>query len=150
MRSTQLTKETSEPVGLTSSAESTPPKPSPEETSDEKKSVESGESGTLVTGSSTALTKSDAVSPEILPAESAKTLIDLQQESLASLSLINDSAKHLFDLMKDIRKDVEADVPAATRRVNPMHINAACNCARSINGLLKLKLDVLKFQKGAK
>lgn len=83
-------------------------------------------------------------SGEILPASSVETSRDLQQESLVSLNLINDSASYLFDLMKGIGREAKSQDAS---RINPQLINAACNCGKQITSLLRLKLDVLKASK---
>lgn len=65
----------------------------------------------------------------------------LNEENSPSMSLIDDSAKHLFELMKSIRLDKEKPDPNA--------INAACNCAKNIRELMGLKLSAYKASKGS-
>lgn len=53
-----------------------------------------------------------------------------------SMNLIDESAKQLFETMKTIIAS------------SPEEINAACNCAKQIQSLMRLKLDVIRTKKG--
>jgi hypothetical protein len=129
-----------DPPGPTSDEQRIAVAETSERSSAENTSESSGDSGMQETGSNTALTKSAAATPEILPAESESSSSSLQKANASSLKLIDDSAKHLFGLMEGIAKD--APKPDDARRLDPQRVNAACNCAKQIHSLLKLKLDI--------
>jgi hypothetical protein len=57
-----------------------------------------------------------------------------------STNLIDDSIKHLHGLLKSIR--VEAD--DFNVRHSPQLVNAACNCAKQIGGLIRLQTDMFR------
>lgn len=65
----------------------------------------------------------------------------LSVETLDSKNLIDDSVRQLHELMKSVA------TPRGDRLPDAQMINAACNCASSINNLLKLKLEVYKAMK---
>lgn len=70
-----------------------------------------------------------------------KAVLRLQQQDSGmepsdSMILIDESARHMLDLMKGLNAR------------EPEGITAACNCARQIEKLMRLKLDVLRTKKG--
>lgn len=109
----------------------------------EKLNANEPENGMQRTEPSTSLTKSVGATPEILPRESSRSLLDLKEELSASMKLIDDSTRHLFDLMKSIGAD-QPQNPEIRKLADPQQINSACNCAKQIYGLLRLKFDVAK------
>ena len=54
------------------------------------------------------------------------------------MNLIDDSALHLHGLMKSVA------IEAPERKLDPLMINAVCNCAKNVTNLMKLKLDIVK------
>lgn len=60
-----------------------------------------------------------------------------------SMNLIDESANHIFDLMKGLSNNVpDSDV----KRYDPDRVNAAVACANSIYKFMRLKLDVIKAE----
>jgi hypothetical protein len=60
-----------------------------------------------------------------------------------SMSLLDSTANHLHGLMKGLTANQpEAEI----RKYDPEIVNAACNCAKNIREIMKLKLDALKVQ----
>lgn len=78
------------------------------------------------------------------PAKSGELLQSLEGESLASMSLIESSAKQLHELMTSIAAQAKGQ-----DRLNPQSVNAAVNCAKQMGQLLKLKIEFAKLM-GAK
>lgn len=68
-------------------------------------------------------------------------LISSEGAKYLHLNLIDSTAKHLHGLMKSIA----VDHPEI--RNSPQMVNAACNCAKNMRELLRLKLDVVKESK---
>lgn len=62
-----------------------------------------------------------------------------QQEKSNSMSLIDDSAKHLHELMKSV-----GHLPKPGKKVDPARVKMACEAARQMTSLLRLKLDILR------
>ena len=63
----------------------------------------------------------------------------LPVETSYSMSLIDESAKHLHILMKSAAK-IDQD----TMYIDPRGVKAACEAAKQMTSLLKLKLDIMK------
>lgn len=64
-----------------------------------------------------------------------------------SMSLLDDSANHLYALMKGLH----ANAPEPeTRAYDPDRVRAACLCASEIHKLMRLKLDAIRLAKGIK
>lgn len=64
-----------------------------------------------------------------------------------SMSLIDDSAQLLFGLMKDAAEPEKYE--DGSDRVSLDGVNSAVECAKQIQSLMRLKLDVIKeFKKG--
>lgn len=59
-----------------------------------------------------------------------------------SMSLIDDSAAHLFGLMKGLTANRP---PADVQAFDPERVQAAVNCAKAIHQLMRLKLDAIKL-----
>lgn len=68
-------------------------------------------------------------------AESRPTLLSAGEVILQSTSLIDDSAKHLFGLMKNLSSNCADDA------------KVACDLAKQIQGLARVKLDYIKALK---
>ena len=66
--------------------------------------------------------------------------------SSPSMSLLDDTAKHLFGLMKSV---TESHDPAY-RKLQTHEVQVACDCAKNIREILKLKLEAIKYQRGLK
>ncbi len=63
-------------------------------------------------------------------------LQDTVEETLLSQSLVDESANHLLGLMKGLNPRVAGEVATA------------CECAKQIQALVRLKLDVYRTLKG--
>jgi hypothetical protein len=85
----------------------------------------------------TPLISSPRASRSLSPSESSDNIVS------PSLSLIDSVAEHTFDLMKGLHGDRP---PASVRTFDPERVNAACNCAKQIYSLMRLKLDAIKIQ----
>ena len=62
----------------------------------------------------------------------------LQVAQLKSMNCIDVSIDHLRKLMKDVAKE----------SITPETVNAAVNCARQMQNMMRLKLDIMKASKG--
>lgn len=86
----------------------------------------------------------NAVTPETRFADSLTPFPNIDQVGSATTSLIDDSARQLHELMSSANR-------AAQNEENlfktSQHINAACNCAKQIASLLRVKLDIYKSYK---
>jgi hypothetical protein len=67
---------------------------------------------------------------------SINTLDNTSSDKSPSTSLIDSSAQHLFDLMKSLEKN------KSSTRVET--VKAACECAKGIQSLIRLKLDMYR------
>ena len=76
--------------------------------------------------------------------ESETLLPSFEKAPSESTSLIDDSVRQLHGLMSDVRTAIKSK---GTERMDPQLVNAACNCAKQISGLLKLQLQWEKGQK---
>lgn len=65
-------------------------------------------------------------------------------EELTSMNLIDRSAECMFGMMEVLEKDIRQNRDGHEKRL----IDAACNCAKQIEKLMRLKLDVLKLKAG--
>ncbi|MFI5342838.1 MAG: hypothetical protein ACHQUC_01320 [Chlamydiales bacterium] len=84
------------------------------------------------------------VTTEILQSESQQPSVTLPLVEYQSMNLIDDSAKHLFELMRGLH----ANKPNPEIQLyDPERIHAACACAKNIRELLKLKLEAIKLQR---
>lgn len=102
---------------------------------------EYGETGTPETETDTAETSEIDETDETQLEASSLLSEALSEASSISLDLIDDSTTHLHGLMKSIGADTKD--PQKTQRT-PEMVNAACNCAKQIHSLLRLKFDVMK------
>lgn len=91
---------------------------------------------------------SSAVEGEILPSDSSDLSTRLNEETLASLNLINDTANQLFGVMKSYGKASRSQEEVVT--YSPQQINAICNLGKNITNALRLKLDISKSIKNGK
>lgn len=106
------------------------------------RSTNDKESGTMQTTKNNS-TKSKPEEGAMIPR------LDLQPQSMTSelaeypsLSLIDKSANHLYESMKQLSKEDDGHLP--THRAEVM-----VNCARELKGMIRLKLDVFKFMNDA-
>ncbi len=79
--------------------------------------------------------RSDVLPPLSQSMTPITTSKNIELVESASMSLLDRSADHMFELMKGLSGGDSADV------------NAACNCAKNIQSLMRLKLDAMKLQK---
>ena len=65
----------------------------------------------------------------------------VRQDSLASMSLIDNTANHLLTLMKG----VTGHETTSEGVYDPMRVNAACNCAKQIYLMMQSKIQINKL-----
>lgn len=106
---------------------------------------ERGELGMPKTETATLSKSAPAAIVETLPAKLEEQSSTSSAEPLISMHLIDDSVTHLHGLMKGIASEARE---AEKRRLDPAMVNAACNCAKNIYGLMRLKFDVVKASRG--
>lgn len=82
--------------------------------------------------------------PETRLTDSLTPFPNIDQVQSESTSLIDVSARQLSELMTSISATVKME-ESLFKSVN--HVNAACNCAKQIAALLKVKLDIYKEYK---
>ncbi len=61
-----------------------------------------------------------------------------------SMSLLDESANHMFGLMKGLHAN---QPPAEVRSYDPDRVNSAVACANTIYKIMRLKLDAIKVQR---
>lgn len=84
---------------------------------------------------------------EVLEPNSSSTLPTSEIIASESMSLLDESANHMFDLMKGLH----ANQPAAeVKSYDPDRVNAAVACANTIYKIMRLKLDAIKVQRKLK
>lgn len=64
-----------------------------------------------------------------------------------SMSLLDESANHMFGLMKGLQAN---QPPAEIRAFDPERVNSAVACANTIYKIMRLKLDAIKVQRKIK
>lgn len=64
-----------------------------------------------------------------------------------SMSLLDESANHMLDLMKGLHAN---QPPAEVRAFDPERVNSAVACANTIYKIMRLKLDAIKVQRKIK
>lgn len=106
------------------------------------------ETGTPGTQSISVRKSSSAVEGEILPSDSLALSTRLEEETLASVNLINDTANHLYGVMKSFGKAARSQEDVVT--YSPQQINAICNLGKNITNALRLKLDISKGLKNGR
>jgi hypothetical protein len=67
--------------------------------------------------------------------------------SSPSMSLLDESAQHMFALMKGLHAN---QPPAEVRSYDPERVNSAVSCANTIYKIMRLKLDAIKIQEKMK
>jgi hypothetical protein len=77
------------------------------------------------------------------PSDSKEQSSNVAMVVSPSMNLLDSVSEHLFGLMQGL---VANKPPADIQRYNPDEVNAACNCAKNIREILKLKLEALKVQ----
>lgn len=101
--------------------------------------TESSESGTPATAN-TPFEKSPSADTAVIPSEdSTQISIDVNAARSVSMNLIDSSVQELKNLMHAAAKSAQRQ-----DHVNPQLVGAACNAAKQMYGLLRLKLDILK------
>lgn len=101
-------------------------------------------SGITPTTNGRDLTKLTAESTVSLHATSITPFPNIDQVKSESTNLIDESTKQLKDLMKSLTKQVTTE-ENLFKSVNS--VNAACNCAKQISSLIRVKLDIYKEYK---
>lgn len=76
----------------------------------------------------------------VIPSPSSIKLPSLEEGTSQSMTLIDDSAKTLFGLMEDIKKKTDRDGG---------DVMTACEIAKQIASLARVKLDFIKLMKGS-
>lgn len=80
---------------------------------------------------------------EILPTVSTGQSSDVSLVISPSMSLLDDTANHLHSLMRGLHANQpEPEI----RAFDPERVNSACNCAKQIYSIMRLKLDAIKVQ----
>jgi hypothetical protein len=69
--------------------------------------------------------------------DSLKPSTSTAAENSNSMSLIDDSAKHLYELMK-------SSAPTQGQEFNSERVKAVCQTAKEMREMLRLKLDILR------
>lgn len=94
------------------------------------------------------------INPDIknLPSVRSETNSDstlLTSEIIASpsMALLDESANHMFGLMKGLHAN---QPPAEIRAYDPDRVNSAVACANTIYKIMRLKLDAIKVQRKLK
>lgn len=79
---------------------------------------------------------------EIQQGDSSKPLMNLEMVNSPSMSLLDDTATHLYGLMKSLGEQSHE-----FRKLQPHEISIACDCAKNIREIMKLKLEAIKAQR---
>ncbi|MGZ3802860.1 MAG: hypothetical protein ACXVB4_01525 [Pseudobdellovibrionaceae bacterium] len=87
--------------------------------------------------------KTEGSQRELFPEQ----LMNLETAQSASMNLIEESANHLYGLMKQLKPKKNA---SNIEVVDTETVHAACNCAKNIRELMNLKLNAMKFQNSLK
>jgi len=104
----------------------------------------SGTTGIVPTGPGKELKKSSGVSVEIHRMGSLTPFPNIDQVESPTTSLIDGSTRQLKELMDSCARSAVTE-ENLLKSINS--VNAAANCAKNIQGLLKLKLDIYKAYK---
>lgn len=86
----------------------------------------------------------DEKNKSLIPyADSEAQLVNFEGVKSHSMSLIDDSIEHLHGLMKCVGNNVKERAKSNDRigTIDPQVVNAACNVAREMGNILKIKLD---------
>lgn len=78
---------------------------------------------------------------------SSSTLLNSEIVASQSMSLLDESANHMFDLMKGLHAN---QPPADVKAFDPDRVNSAVACANTIYKIMRLKLDAIKVQRKLK
>lgn len=109
-------------------------------------------SGTKETESESLPKSTSAVTGETLPALSAPPTGLLPADISQSMKLLDESAAQMFSLMKRLNPQKSFDPDQRELDENPTklidvhRVQAACNCAKQIYSLARLKLDAIKLR----
>lgn len=104
-------------------------------------------SGTTVMQSQTEEKSVSAASAATQSEDFTRQSINFDAERSRLLSLTGSSAEHLYALMRSIVRP-PCEINEVGPRLDVARVNAACNCAKNLQGMLRLKLDVLKGKAG--
>jgi hypothetical protein len=93
--------------------------------------------------------------PSSLPPDAGETQqsgstalsLRLSGETLASMNLLRDTGKHLYELMLGLHKN-QPSVEA--KLYDPERVKAAAECGKQIISTMRMQLDILKFAKELK
>lgn len=89
-----------------------------------------------------------SVQPSVLPEPSSSNTSPTSEIIESQLmSLLDESANHMFDLMKGLHSNQPA---AEVKAYDPDRVNSAVNCANTIYKIMRLKLDAIKVQRKLK
>lgn len=111
-----------------------------------KRSEKDNENGTQEIRSNN-LKKSDNEGREMtLPEDSTPQYMSSEMVRSPSMNLIDDSAKHLYSLMKGLTHNYPPD-KLEIQAYQPVTVQTAVDCAKEIRNLMFLKLETMKFQK---
>lgn len=111
-----------------------------------QKKMKDGKTGTIGITKENGLKKHSEESNVILTASSITPYPNIDEVQSPSIHLIDESTKQLKDLMNAITSNVVEEKNLFSS-VNTA--NAACNCAKQIASLLRVKLDIYKeYKKG--
>lgn len=88
---------------------------------------------------------------ETLPPDSAISLQGFGEARPEQMNLLDSSIRQLYGLMVDVASDVrKKSRPGIESYIDSKTVNAACNCAKQMASLLKLKIDFKKMEGGGK
>jgi hypothetical protein len=103
--------------------------------------------GSLPTGPNDSTSDAEPTTDERRLAKLERTLSSTlpTSEMLASqsMNLLDESANHMFDLMKGLHGN---QPPAEIKAFDPDRVNSAVACANTIYKIMRLKLDAIKVQ----
>lgn len=91
----------------------------------------------------------DTSAPPLEPPEPSTNNTSPTSEIIVSqsMSLLDESANHMFDLMKGLHGN---QPPASVKAYDPERVNSAVACANTIYKIMRLKLDAIKVQRKLK
>lgn len=101
-------------------------------------------SGTAETSRETEDESESAEQNENLPAASSQPSLLSDVENSPSILLIDESVQHLHGLMTSVAR-VPDDPEDVNTHLDPQKVGAACNCAKNIVQLLRLKVEMVKL-----
>lgn len=115
----------------------------------ENGSLQLSEPTTLETKSESENASMQIVNEATQPVDSLKSLIDLREEILASMSLCRHTARHLYGLMRDLNPKA-ADRDTTVRLLEQDRCRTAAELGKQTISAMRMSLDMLKFAKEMK